>query len=80
MGKRLGLIRGVVLSSVFMDSRFRGNDGPRMICVVMYNISHDRQKYGSRIVQRAFVQTAKNRQLNDVVTIISMDDVLNVVT
>jgi len=25
----------------------------------MYNISHDRQKYGSRIVQRALVQKVK---------------------
>jgi len=51
-----------------------------MIYVGRYNISHDRQKYGSRIVQRDFVQTAKYRQVNDVVTIISMNDVLNVVS
>jgi hypothetical protein len=50
-----------------------------MIYVAMYNVSHDRQKYGSRIAQRAFVQTVKTRQLNDVVTIISVNDVLNVV-
>ena len=66
-------------SSVFLDSRFRGNDGRCMIYVAMYHIYHDRQKCGSKIVQRTFVQTEENRQLNDVVTIISVNDVLNVV-
>jgi hypothetical protein len=50
-----------------------------MIYVAMYSISHDAQEYDSRVVQRAFVQTPKNIQLNQSSPLFSIGAALNVV-